>query len=145
MNKTILATAIFMMMSLFTFAQSEIEGVWYNTEKDAKVKIVERAGQYVGEIVWLKEPIDEATGKPKTDKNNPDEKLQSVPVLGKLILEGFTYEGKGVYVGGTVYDPKNGKTYSCKMTLKDNNNLDVRGFVGFSLLGRTAKWTRAEK
>ena len=45
--------------------------------------------------------------------------------------------------GGTVYDPKNGKTYKCKITYQ-GDKLDVRGFVGFSLLGRTAVWTKAD-
>jgi uncharacterized protein (DUF2147 family) len=58
-------------------------------------------------------------------------------------LEGFTAKENGLYDGGTIYDPKSGKTYSCKMTLK-GDKLDIRGFVGLSLLGRTETWTRVK-
>lgn len=49
------------------------------------------------------------------------------------------------YAGGEILDPENGKTYKCKMKLsEDGNKLEVRGFVGFSLLGRSQTWTREE-
>ena len=79
----------------------------------------------------------------KTDKNNPDKVLQSRPDLGLELLKDFTFNGDNVYDDGTIYDPKNGKTYSCKMTL-DGNNLRIRGYVIFSLFGRTEVWTRVK-
>ena len=59
------------------------------------------------------------------------------------IMEGFSYNGK-IWSGGTVYDPENGKTYKCKLTLRKDGRLEVRGYIGFSLIGRTEIWTRAE-
>jgi uncharacterized protein (DUF2147 family) len=56
------------------------------------------------------------------------------------ILSGFTYED-GRWTGGEIYDPKSGKTYSCNMKLKANK-LEIRGYVGLSLFGRTTTWTR---
>jgi uncharacterized protein (DUF2147 family) len=61
--------------------------------------------------------------------------------MGLDILSGFKYGGGNIWQDGKIYDPKNGKTYSCKMTL-EGNELKVRGYVGFSLLGRTTVWTR---
>ena len=47
---------------------------------------------------------------------------------------GFTYKGNSEYNNGTVYDPENGKTYKCNMTLENINTLNVRGYIGFLLL-----------
>jgi uncharacterized protein (DUF2147 family) len=59
-----------------------------------------------------------------------------------LILRGFVSTENNLWENGKIYDPKNGKDYSCKITMIDNNKLDVRGFIGISLLGRTETWTR---
>ncbi len=130
--------------SMTTLAQAKdpIEHNWYNKEQTAKINIYKATdGKYYGKIVWLKEPNE--NGKPKVDKNNPDDKLRSNPILGLLILKGFSKTEDKLYENGTIYDPKNGKTYSCKITHK-GNKLDVRGFVGFSMLGRTDTWTIAD-
>jgi uncharacterized protein (DUF2147 family) len=57
-------------------------------------------------------------------------------------LSGFAYEGKNHWKEGRIYDPETGKTYSCKMTLKKPDELEVRGFIGLSIIGRTVVWTR---
>ena len=61
--------------------------------------------------------------------------------MGLQILSGFRYAGDGTWEAGKIYDPKNGKTYSCKMRL-DGENLKIRGFIGISLFGRTTVWSR---
>lgn len=120
-----------------------IEGYWLNEEKEGKIEIFKHSdGKYYGKIIWLKEPNRD--GKPKLDINNKDEKLRSEPILGLNILKGFSKDGD-IYNGGTIYDPKNGKTYSCKITPKDNNTLSIRGYIGISLIGRTTTWTRTTK
>ncbi|MCB9256159.1 MAG: DUF2147 domain-containing protein [Chitinophagales bacterium] len=126
-------------------AQNSIEGIWYNTTKSGKVEIYKKGEAYFGKIIWLKEPIDEKTGKAKVDSNNPNEEKRNTPIIGLLILKDFSKDGNNSYSGGTVYDPENGKTYKCKMTLVDANNLDVRGYIGFPALGRTENWTRTTK
>lgn len=123
-------------------AQDRIEGIWYNEEKTAKIKIYKaKNDKYYGKIHWLKEPV--ANGKERTDENNPDKGKRSEPLLGLIVLKGFEKDGTDKYDEGTIYDPKNGKTYSCTITHK-GEKLDVRGYVGVSLLGRTAVWTKAE-
>jgi uncharacterized protein (DUF2147 family) len=128
---------------LCSFAQADqIEHLWYNEEKTAKILVYKATdGKFYGKIVWLKDPNRD--GKPKTDINNPDKARQDDPEMGLVILKNFQKDGVNGYQDGTIYDPKNGKTYSCKMTI-NGNELDVRGFVGVSLFGRTTKWTRAD-
>ena len=117
----------------------------------AHVEIVKEGGTYQGKIVWLEEAVyppgdpDGPEGEPKTDRNNPDPERRDDPVIGLLIVEGFTFKGDGRWQGGTIYDPDNGKTYKCKIRFGDDENtLKVRGFIGFSMIGRTTYWTRVE-
>ena len=125
----------------------DIIGNWKNGEGTGIIKIYKTtSGHYAGKIVWLKEPIDPETGKPKLDKRNPDESLREQPTLGLVNLKGFTFnEEEKEWQNGTIYDPKVGKEYSCKMNLKDANTLEVRGFIGVSMFGRTDVWTRQVK
>lgn len=122
----------------------DIVGTWLNEDKDARIQIENRNGTYFGKIVWLKNPIDDETGKPKLDKKNPDVKLRSRPIMGLDILTGFKFDGSDEWESGTIYDPKSGNTYSCYMTFTDKtkNTLKVRGYIGISLIGRTTYWTR---
>ncbi len=150
MHKNITALITLILLSASAFAQREknqIEHTWFNQEKTSKIEVyLAKDGKFYGKIVWLDDPNDEKTGKPKTDKENPDEAKQSTPVMGLLILKGFSVsaDDKNVYTGGTVYDPKNGKTYCGKLTFK-GSTLDLRGFLcNASFLGRTSTWTLAE-
>lgn len=119
-----------------------IERLWLNEEQTAKIQIYKATDKkFYGKIVWLKVPTID--GKPKVDKNNPDKARRNDPVNGLVLLRGFNKTKENTYDDGTIYDPKNGKTYSCIITMK-GNELDVRGYVGISLLGRTTKWTAAE-
>lgn len=121
-----------------------VTGTWLVQDKNAKVKIYGKNGKYYGKIIWLEEPNDE-NGKPKVDKENPEESLRSRPLLGLVMLRGFEYDEDLEWDDGEIYDPKNGKTYSCKMTLdEDGKTLDVRGYIGFSFIGRSQTWTRVE-
>lgn len=147
MTSYVFSVLLFFFISASGVTQQKAEGDailgdWYNTEKSGKINIYKCGNKYCGKIVWLKEPNRD--GKPKLDKNNPDSKLKSRPIIGLVILQDFEYEGDKEWEDGTIYDPENGKTYSCIMTLKDKNILQVRGYIGFSLLGRTVEWTRAQ-
>lgn len=126
-----------------SFAQTKdaVVGKWLTSTGDAQIQIFPVGGKFSGKIVWLKKPND-STGKPETDDKNPDKSLTKRPILGLEMLRGFSYSEEGVWEGGTIYDPKTGKTYSCKISMVDNNQIYVRGFVGISLLGRTETWSR---
>ncbi|MBI5326118.1 MAG: DUF2147 domain-containing protein [Ignavibacteriae bacterium] len=119
-------------------------GNWITGKGDAKVQIYKKNNKYFGKIIWLKNPNDE-NGKPKVDKENPEESLQKRPILGMEILTDFVYDGDYTWVDGDIYDPKSGSTYSCKMYLsKDYKTLEVRGYIGISLFGRTETWKRVD-
>ena len=119
-----------------------IVGVWKTGEGNAMVKIYKNGNKYQGRVVWLKEPNDPETGKPKLDKNNSDPAAKSKPVLGLINIWGFVPKEENLWDEGNIYDPKNGNTYSSTMKLINANTLEVRGYIGVSLIGRTDTWTR---
>src|SRR5688572_157638 len=102
------------LMSTGALAQTtgnEILGTWWNQERDAQIEIYQNGSTYSGKIVWLKEPNDPQTGKPKSDKKNPDEKLRSRPIVGSDLLYGFAFnKSEKEWAGGTIYDGREGKS-----------------------------------
>ncbi|RFM25691.1 DUF2147 domain-containing protein [Deminuibacter soli] len=145
--KNYLLAALLCLCTLAAFAQKEpIEKTWFNEEKTAKIEVYKAVdGKLYGKLVWMQDATD-ANGKPRTDSKNPNESLRNTPLMNYPILKGFT-KGKteGVYEGGTVYDPKTGKTYCGKLTLQaGGNELKLKGYIcSFSMLGRTSVWTVA--
>ncbi len=119
-------------------------GVWMPGHGKAKVKVTKVGTKYYGKIVWLKEPNYD-DGTKKRDKNNPDPKMHDTPLLGYKILKDFEYTGKKTWENGTIYDPENGSTYSCTIKLTDKNTIDVRGYIGVSMIGRTDTWKRLKE
>ena len=142
--KILVFCAFLIAFKTFSQAPSDADaiiGVWESGNGKARIKIDKVSDKFNGRIVWLKEPNDEA-GKPKVDKNNPEETLRTKPLLGYSMLKGFSYVGEKTWEDGTIYDPESGSTYSCTITMTDENTLDVRGFIGVSLFGRTDVWKR---
>ena len=119
----------------------DILGKWLNEDKDAHVEIYKEAGKYYGKVVWLRDPIDEETGLPKVDDENSDESLQNRPIMGLILLKDFVFDGDDEWEDGTIYDPKNGKTYDCYMKIDEEGILKIRGFIGISWIGRNTYWT----
>ena len=151
MRKT---TSTFLMILLLTmwsgmtaFAQThkadDIVGTWLNQEATGKITLYKENGKYFGKLVWLREPNDKVTGLPRTDIENPDEKLKKRPLIGLVNMKDFSFDGKEEWSGGTIYDPKNGKTYKCYIQFEGPSKLKVRGYVGVSLLGRNTYWTKS--
>lgn len=136
----------------FCFSQikaDDVTGLWatYDDkthEQRSQVQIFKENGKYFGKIVWLKEAI--VNGKPATDSKNPDVAKQKLPLNGLQLISNFVFEDDE-WVSGNIYDPNNGKTYSCKMWFSKNNKnvLHVKGFIGVSLIGREVTWTREYK
>ncbi len=148
MKALFLYAALVCIMFTYTYAQSNnspesLNGTWLVQDGSAKVKIEKAGGKYVGKIVWLKNPNDK-NGQPVLDNKNPDVSLQNRSVLGLLLLKDFIYDGDNAWTDGEIYDPDSGKTYSCKITMKNNQAIEVRGYVGISLFGRTENWKRVE-
>ncbi|MHC1707373.1 MAG: DUF2147 domain-containing protein [Bacteroidales bacterium] len=140
-----LLTAIFLFFSFSLFSQADkVVGIWLTQDGDSQVKITKSAdNKYFGHIKWLKNPTED--GKPKVDKKNPNDKLKTRPILDMMLLSGFSYNAsKKQWVDGTIYDPKSGKTYNCYMWFNADNPdvLHVKGYVGFSWIGRQVEWKR---
>lgn len=124
-----------------SFAQADkILGKWVTADQKAHVEMYKNAsGIYFGKIIWLSEPNDPATGKPKVDTKNPDASKRSQPILGSIIFLNFKYEDEE-YTGGKIYDAREGKTYTGKLWINSDGTLSMRGYIGF--LYSTETWTR---
>jgi len=142
--KKLLMICMIAMISISANAQEKdaIVGKWQNPSGEGRIEIYKQGNKFFGKLYWLKEPNE--NGKPKVDKNNPNASKRSRQIKDLVILNNFVYSGKNVWSDGEIYDPKTGKTYSCKMTLKNKDKLDIRGYIGISLLGRSETWTRVE-
>lgn len=132
--------AILMLFSTTTLASS-VEGLWRTEDGNSLVKVyIDKNGQLVGQGA----PGGKVEGR--IDTNNPDPKLKGRKLLGANIMWGFVpaNKEKTKWKSGNIYDPDNGKTYSCKLKLKDEK-LHIRGYIGISLFGRSTVWTREKQ
>jgi len=140
--------AVFFFLLIFTtsaWAQKNTLqpiGTWTNEDKEARFEIFNCGEKLCGKIAWLKEPM--RNGKLKTDDNNPDLKLRNRPIQNMVFLKDFTYTGDNKWENGSIYDPKSGKTYSCYIKMLDKNKMEVKGYIGISLIGRAQTWTRVQ-
>lgn len=131
---TIILCALLVSIALHGQSKDPIVGKWQNPSGEGRIEIFTKGNKFFGKLYWIKDTN-------KKDMKNPDENLQDRKIQGLEILTDFVKDGN-TYSGGQIYDPKSGKTYSCKMTLKGEDKLDIRGYIGFSLLGRTETWVR---
>jgi len=116
-------------------------GLW-KTE-DAQIEIFEADGKLSGKIAALNKEYT-SDGIEKTDISNPDPAKRSRPLIGLVFMTGFTPEGPGKWDHGTVYDPKTGHTYASFLEYDGGDTLKLRGYIGISLIGRTAVWTKVK-
>ena len=120
------------------FSQSkgdDILGEWTTQKQNSRILIFKQNNFYFGRVVW-------GTGDQKKDEKNPTVELRNRDLIGLTILKDFQFNGTDTWNSGTIYDPKEGKTYSCKITVKDREHLNIRGYIGVSLFGRTEIWTK---
>lgn len=136
MYKTnILSILLIIAFAATATAKDPIEGEWLKDDKSARIKLkVTRGGKLMGLISYVSDP------KRTHDTNNPDASKRGRKLVGLVNIRGFTKKGNK-WEGGTVYDSKSGKTYKGKIWL-EGDKLMMRGYVGVSLIGRTASWTR---
>jgi uncharacterized protein (DUF2147 family) len=144
---TIVLTAILLNI-VYSLVAAELSpvGLWKTIDDNSGqpkglVRIREINGQFDGRIEKIfPKPGDDPA--PKCDKCDGARRNQ--PVLGMTILWGLTKQGED-YQGGEILDPENGKIYRAKMKLADGGKkLEVRGFIGVSLFGRSQIWLREE-
>lgn len=116
----------------------QVLGTYWLPDKDGQLAVYKQAGRYFGRI----SAYDVAGQR---DEKNPDEALQSRPIVGVNLFKDFAFNAKQArWLDGTIYDAKSGKTYKCRLWFEDGDLsvLWARGFIGFSLLGRTEKFER---
>lgn len=118
-------------------------GLWLVEAKTAIVEIAPCGDKACGKIVWLEEPND-ANGAPKVDTQNPDEGNRSNPICGLAMLGNFAQDSEGEWESGYIYDASDGSTYDAKMAVQEGGTLEVRGFIGVSLFGKSQTWSRVE-
>ena len=132
---------LFVYILINSFQSNEIEDVWITQDdetgkKKSEVLLYKNNGKLYGKIINLL--LEEDKGKLCVNCKGENKNL---PIEGMIIVEGLKLNGK-TWEEGTILDPKSGKTYSCYINFDDDNTLKVRGYIGFSLLGRTQKWIR---
>jgi len=144
LHRKLFFTLFLVLFTLTTFAQNKdaVVGKWLSATGEGQIEIYKKSDKYFGKLAWIKDPNDEK-GKPKVDAKNPNTGLRTKPILGLEILKDFIFEG-GKWTDGTIYDPQTGKTYSCNLTLKENGQLNIRGYIGISLIGRSETWKRVK-
>lgn len=137
MKKPLALVLTFFFASILSAFADSIEGVWRMNDGKATMRVTIEKGKLVGRITAVKD-------KSRThDTNNPDPKLRHRKIIGLPIVWGFHKKGDK-WEGGRVYDSSDGKMYKGKIWMEGKNTLVMRGFVGVSLLGKSAKWTRVK-
>lgn len=119
----------------------DIVGIWWNEEKDGRVEVFKKGDKYYGKIEYIKKNENPDGSSPKKDLNNPDEKLRDRVLMGTVILKDLEWDGEE-WEDGEIYDSKSGNTYSCFARLQKDGTLYFKGYIGFSLIGRSTIWTR---
>jgi uncharacterized protein (DUF2147 family) len=127
--------------ALLSFQTSSVQGTWVNIDDETGVEKSEitlyvENGKLYGKIDRLLLPEDQ--GK-VCEKCKGKEKNQ--PIEGLIIVKGLVKDGE-VWTDGKILDPANGKSYDCTIKLDDSNTLNVRGYLGFSFIGRSQVWKR---
>lgn len=122
-------------------AAGDARGNWMTDDGKAKIAIVNCGAALCGHIVALTEPIDPATGKPRTDTNNPDAAKRTRPMVGVQIVIDMKPDSADKW-SGQVYNAEDGKTYSGSITLRDARTLTLQGCALGGLICKNKTWTR---
>ena len=132
------ALCAFVFMS--TAASAMPVGTWLSQDGGTKIRIADCGGKLCATVVWLDEPIDRATGKPKTDKRNPDPGKRARPLLGLQVVQGMAPSGPNRW-SGQVYNADDGRTYSAHLSMETDGKAKLKGCV-LAVLCKNHTWTR---
>jgi uncharacterized protein (DUF2147 family) len=136
---------VFMLISQSIFAQTKsdaIVGIWLSEAKDLKVEVYRQKNQYFGKMVWFDCPPNTPQMEHYRDRANPNPSLRSRAWLGMILLQNLVFDGKNEWENGDIYDPNSGSTYRSKVKLLDAQTLQVRGYIGIPLFGKTMVFNR---
>src|SRR6202165_3696400 len=104
-------------------------GIWLTQAGDAKVRASKCGGGICGVVVWLREPINPATGKPQVDDKNPDPALANRPMIGLALFSGMRPSGPNRW-SGQIYNADDGRSYASNISVSGPDSLTVEGCVG---------------
>jgi uncharacterized protein (DUF2147 family) len=136
------AGVAFAVFGLTAIAYADPIGTWLTEGGKSRIRIADCGGALCGTIVWLREPNDPETGKPKTDKNNADAGKRSRPLIGVPIVLSMKPNGPSKW-SGQVYNAEDGKTYSGNLTEQGPNSVRLEGCALGGLVCKGQNWTRA--
>jgi len=120
-------------------------GIWATDDGESRIQIEACGNELCGKIIWLKDPF-EKDGAEAVDSENPDTQLRTRRLIGLTILGGFTPDRSDpkLWGSGWIYNPDNGKTYSCNLRLEGPESLRVRGYIGLPIFGVSQIWSRVK-
>ena len=116
-------------------------GFWLTPEGNSHIEIRACGEKLCGRLAWFTEPHNE-DGTPKLDEKNKNTALRTRPLLGLVMMSGFTKTGDRTWTKGRIYNPEDGQTYRSKFELKNENTLNVSGCVLIFCKNQT--WTRVK-
>ena len=134
--------ALLVMASTEGALAADPTGTWLTQAGTSRIRIADCGGALCGTIIWLKEPNDPDTGKPKTDKNNSDAGKRTRPLMGVQIVLGMKPSGADKW-NGQVYNAEDGKTYSGNLTFTGGDSLQLQGCALGGLVCKSQTWTKA--
>jgi uncharacterized protein (DUF2147 family) len=118
----------------------EVSGIWLTQAGDAKVRVSRCGGGICGVIIWLRDPINPATGKPQVDDKNPNPSLARRPMIGLPLFSGMHPSGPSRW-SGQIYNADDGGSYASNISVSGPDTLRVEGCVGVLCGGET--WKRS--
>jgi uncharacterized protein (DUF2147 family) len=123
-------------------AGGDVNGIWLTQAGDAKVRVSKCGGGICGVIVWLRDPINPATGKPQIDDKNSNPSLAKRPMIGLPLFTGMPPSTPGKW-SGQIYNADDGNSYVSNISLLGPDSLKVEGCVGALCGGET--WSRSAR
>jgi uncharacterized protein (DUF2147 family) len=134
-------TLLFCITAMTSMQSQSVVGKWKTIDDatgEAKsiVEVFSKSGKIYAKVIDI---LDPAIKNSLCQKCSDEDRNK--PILGLTIIKGLSKDG-AEYNSGEILDPKNGKLYKCALTLESKDKLKVRGYIGFSLIGRTQYWHR---
>jgi uncharacterized protein (DUF2147 family) len=123
-------------------AGGEVSGTWLTQAGDAKVRVSRCGGGICGVVVWLRDPINPATGKPQVDDKNSNPSLARRPMIGLPLFIGMHAAGANKW-SGQIYNADDGNSYVSNVSVAGPDTLRVEGCMGAFCGGEN--WTRSER
>lgn len=124
--RSLILVGLLSLFCTFSSAAQNITGVWLTENEEAKIEIYKQDGEFFGKIIWTKEQTEQAQKS-----------------IGVVVLKNFVRQKDNTYKG-SIFEPRLDKIFKGVITLKNENELVVRGYLGFSFLGGSQRWERAK-